>query len=253
MFMAFCAYHRITGQKSKLHVLNHALESVYVLPPKTHMYKEPAIISAWMPHGSLIVVFWSSSTSSADQVFCSSLHTPDNASVSSLHANDDVMQLLNSSCVVLLSCALGVGASVAFSPDARHVGTVHKPDGSGQPLLRLYNTHDGSVADSGVQGGMLSCCTLTFAARGDAVLLGSYKAISVVSFGEHSLGAYSGLCDAVNAAACQQLGPIGTSSEPEGGMSPAFIATMQAIAAAIGEADAAGDDAEGSDEVGSDQ
>ena len=264
-FMAFCAYHRIAGQKSKLHVLNLALESVYVLPPKTHMYKEPAIISAWMPHGSLIVVLRSSSNSSAGQVFCSSPHTPDNASVCSQHAKTLLaeicqgcavcglafssiggfavltqpclpaevpdkdgctlhilnttqvasmkvsdheaaqliwsptsehlilrtrfaMQLLNSSCVVLLSCALGVGASVAFSPDARHVGAVHKPEGSEQHVLRLYNAHDGLVAYLGAQGGMRSCCTLTFAARGYAVLLGSYKAVSVFGFGEHSLG-----------------------------------------------------------------
>ena len=265
-FMAFCAYHCITGQKSELHVLNHALESVFVLPPKTHMYKEPAIISAWTPHGSLTAILRSSSTSAIHHVFCSSPQTPDNDSVSSQHAktllaekcqdravhdlafstagefavltlpflpaeatdkdsctllilttaqvaNMSVSgheaaqliwsptsehlilktrfatQLVDSSCVVLLLCALGVGAPVAFSPDGRHVGAVHNTDDSRQQVLRLYNTHDGSVAYSGAQGGMLSCCTLTFAARGNAVLLGSYKAVSVGQLWKPQLGA----------------------------------------------------------------
>ena len=163
----------------------------------------------------------------------------------------DYLQLVHRTDTALSLHGLAARGPAAFSPDGRHVAAVQGPDSSRQHAVVLYHAGNGSLACSVAQSTVMQ--SLAFAAQGDALLLGSCGAVSIVLFGQpSSASAYNALCDMVSAAADEQSRPIGSAADQNAdtGLSLTFIEDMRSFAAAMQRAEAAsGDDDDGADAV----
>ena len=114
------------------------------------------------------------------------------------------VQLISTSCALLLQLTGNIQDRARFSPCGRYLCVVDQSDDRSDPrawTLAIYSSFDGRKLVAKLLPGMRFCHRVTFSNTGDKVIMTDFNAVFVVQFGQiDGSCTASDLCQAVTAA-----------------------------------------------------